>query len=80
MNSIFTQIPFSYYYLGIVPPEKLEPIDNSLGGLLTGDVTYETVYNVRTNFNFSSLERRIYSVNTSARRIYTFVILTYLNG
>lgn len=47
MNSIETQIPFTYYYLNISTPEPLVQTDDSLGELFTGDYTYFTNYEVK---------------------------------
>jgi hypothetical protein len=49
MNSIETQIPFTYYYLNISKPNPLVQTDDSLGELFTGDYTYFTNYEVGLN-------------------------------
>jgi transmembrane 9 superfamily protein 2/4 len=49
MNSIETQIPFSYYYLNISYPDKLEKEDEGLSELFTGDYNYKTNYQVHVN-------------------------------
>ena len=49
MNSIETQIPFSYYYLNISMPENLIELDEGLSEIFTGDRTYLTNYEVIDN-------------------------------
>jgi len=46
MNSIETQIPFSYYYLNISTPIPLMQYDDNLAEIFTGDYTYLTNYEV----------------------------------
>jgi hypothetical protein len=57
MNSIETQIPFTYYYLNISTPNPLTQTDDSLGELFTGDYTYFTNYEVEL-YNSDKCKKR----------------------
>jgi transmembrane 9 superfamily protein 2/4 len=49
MNSVETQIPFSYYYLNISFPKNLTKEEEDLSELFTGDYNYKTNYEVHIN-------------------------------
>jgi transmembrane 9 superfamily protein 2/4 len=49
MNSVETQIPFSYYYLNISHPIDLKKEDEGLSEIFTGDYNYITNYQVNIN-------------------------------
>jgi transmembrane 9 superfamily protein 2/4 len=49
MNSIETQIPFSYYYLNISMPKNMTLEDEGLSEIFTGDYMYFTNYQIKVN-------------------------------